>query len=197
MEVVRRYFIVIRLDAAEAPLWDEQLAEVLNSLAQEYKGGQAVLLGHLLRKAVEAGSAGESNSIAQKALQKLKQLEQESGEREILSQLLRRMGLEDFVAWCEEEKIDWEKFLEQLSSPGYGSSGRRVRWTHRALNWLNKTLTHPLSTDQVRSLAIREGLISESPSDWAKLRNLASRYGFTSGHKGLWERPGFCNIVTM
>jgi hypothetical protein len=94
----------------------------------------------------------------------------------ILEYLYNKYGPEDFIRVCEERHLDYQSFLEK-----HTWRASDLQWNKRARSWLHEYMSDGTdhATATVRKDAISANLISSDDSDWAKLRALANRMGFT------------------
>jgi len=190
-ETIRRYFILIKMDADEAVLWDEKLTEVLNSLPHTSKTQSYATVFVEGVEALERERAGGFSEEHQRRLAvdtKLRTLVELRARDKKLDELYGELGFDAFVEWCDENDVDWESFF-QRHQPTERDDDREPRWSETALSWLSEFLVHPRSTTEIREQAVHRGLINGGNRDWGKLRALACRAGFTRGDRGIWSLP--------
>lgn len=90
---------------------------------------------------------------------------------------------DEFTAWCEENEIDLDAFLEWRESKQINSRGQELE------KWLSDQLRsgEAIAANIIKQRAIEQGLISaDNPKQWSYLRVIATRKGYSSGY-GQWK----------
>lgn len=142
----------------------------------------------LEQQRVEDGRASSLESAIIKERAKTREWEKLFEDLEFLYQ---RKGDDEFYQWylaqpdCDMELL--EEFRRRQDT-----KKAHLPWSEQARSWLFKELQdgNPYQTSEIRAKAIQEGVITEDPEDWNKLRQLAWRNGMTGeADHGWWCLP--------
>ena len=192
--VLRRYHLIRKFDVDAAANWDFILSNALNQVGHKKNKSEAFFeVFHVGAYALlkEKNQKQGENSIITKAHSYLRDVREMKAEKEVFDELLHELSFDEFVDWAEEVGFDWNSFLEEKKSKNQSKSN----WADRARFWLIQKLGdgEPHHTNQIKSDAIEDGIISDSTpesfrKDWDKLRHLASHDGFTTNEKGIWQK---------
>ena len=108
------------------------------------------------------------------------------GRKEQLEYIYEHSTLDEFVEFCEENKIDHEGFLEEYRITVMATRTKSDVIAH----WLKYTLAdgEEYSAEDIREAAEIEGVV-ENDMDWSLVKNIASKEGYSSGGKrGYWRK---------
>lgn len=101
----------------------------------------------------------------------------------VLREICALKGKDAFLSWAKENgysNIDIDQVL------GLQSSGKELS----DREWIQTVLFDgPMSTINIKELAIKHGIIGPDPKDWARLSQTAKRMGYTGKQYGYWALP--------
>jgi hypothetical protein len=101
-----------------------------------------------------------------------------------------QLGQEKFIELCRESGIDEDEIQNYVTDRHW--TNQALQWDVRMKGWLRQYLQdgNPYATSDIKTAAIRDGLIEDSETDWARVRKTAERMGLTNGPmKGYWQLP--------
>lgn len=199
----RRYYAFFKFDGDEVALFEERLTAALNFLTKEGESVNCAVdanpYGIIFERGVEALETDMGANLEEDDFsiisRKLRILRMDTAKNKSLAAIYERIGLDDFVAFCEEEGIiNWTRALEDYNTELFEQK-TKAPWSEAAGDWLAEFLgdgkTHHVN--EVKEEAIASGIIDDTDDntidrDWNKLKVLASRKGNSAkGVRGWWE----------
>lgn len=101
-----------------------------------------------------------------------------------------QLGQEKFVELCQDSGVPEDEISEYIAERHW--TNQALHWDVRMKGWLREYLQDgtPCSTIEIKTAAIKNGLIEDTETDWARVRKTAERMGITNGPmKGYWQLP--------
>jgi hypothetical protein len=96
-----------------------------------------------------------------------------------LREICALKGKDSFIAWAQESGYSNTDINQAVGFHGRDISDRE---------WLQVTLLDgPMKTSDIKERALKQGIITEDPKDWARLSQAAKRLGYTGKQYGYWE----------
>ena len=127
------------------------------------------------------------DSFVAAAMQENRKLDQRVSGLKEAHNLYLKLGYEKFLEWCADQEMNGEELIKEFKI-----LRSEKKWTIKAFEFLVSLLAEePLTTKEIREIAVKEEIIDDTPEDWQSLRLLASRKGFTNHSlgKGVWSVP--------
>lgn len=187
----RRYWLIKKFTSDDAIEWDVRLVKALNRIGKENPGiDQAGLYFELMDKGVtQTEQAGTDDDAAIDV--KLKEISDAKARKSRLAKLYKELGREGFEEFCEQEGIEGQQdFLDEWDRAQQESESWLERAERVMVELLDDGELH--HTDECKTFAIECGLLDPELDDyeryWARLRQLASRRGWTTGDYSHWQR---------
>lgn len=141
---------------------------------------------------LEKENAESIDQTAKVFAEKKRELDEQQQLMDQMTEFYASMPLEDFLQFCKKAEVKEEivdKFLEN-----YTWRNEDQRWASRADNFLREVLINneQVPVSKIKEMAIAQGIIEDTATDWQRMKTLASRHGFTNCPKyAHWQ----CKLV--